>query len=130
VGGLTSEDRPLFFFMNILYCAECETPAMEGVCRNQNCVNFCIILSMQDTYLSTHAVELEIRSKRLMEEMKTREWTQAELRAYVREMGVEISDDEVIPQGMKYIAWPPPPITEEDIESAKKLIEEFPELKR
>jgi hypothetical protein len=41
-----------------------------------------------------------------------REWTQAELHTHARKLGIFPDPHESIPQGIKYIAWPQPPLTE------------------
>lgn len=54
-----------------------------------------------------------------------REWSQWELHTHARKMGINPDPSEIIPQGVKYIAWPQPPLTEREIawgrELAKKL---------
>ena len=56
-----------------------------------------------------------------MSEDLDREWTQDELRAHVRAIGVTVHDSELIPQGCKYLG-PPAAITEEDREWALRII--------
>lgn len=51
------------------------------------------------------------------------EWSQADLHAYVRQMGINPDPSEIIPQGVKYIAWPQPPLTEAEIKRARELAE-------
>lgn len=48
-------------------------------------------------------------------------WTQKELHEHVRSLGMVISDDEEIPQCVKF--FKPGPITEKDIEWAKKMLQ-------
>ena len=53
------------------------------------------------------------------------EWTQQTLHAYVRQMGINPDPLEIVPQGVKYIAWPQPPLSEEDIAMGRQMIREF-----
>lgn len=50
------------------------------------------------------------------------EWTQSDLHRYMRQMGVNPDPHEIIPQGVKWIAWPQPPLTEADKERARVVI--------
>jgi hypothetical protein len=50
------------------------------------------------------------------------EWSQWDLHAYVRQMGINPDPLEIIPQGVKYIVWPQPKPTKRDIELAKEIV--------
>jgi hypothetical protein len=53
-----------------------------------------------------------------------REWTQEELRKHVATLGITPEDGEVIPQAVKYIAYPQPPLTDTEREWALRVIDE------
>ena len=50
------------------------------------------------------------------------EWCQADLRAYVMQMGINPDPSEFIPQGVKWIEWPQPPLTEAEIERGREIV--------
>lgn len=50
-----------------------------------------------------------------------REWTQAELYEKVRSMGIEPDPGEVIPPGVKFLVFPQPPLTAEEIAWGQKI---------
>lgn len=59
-------------------------------------------------------------------------WSQAELRLHLIGIGFTYADfpaDEVIPQGVKFIASPQPPITDKERERALKIIANKEHLK-
>ena len=49
------------------------------------------------------------------------EWSQQDLHDYVRFIGVNVDPSEVVPQGVKYIKWPQPPLTESELAWAKEI---------
>lgn len=53
------------------------------------------------------------------------QWTQPQLHSWVRQMGILPDPHEVIPQGVKFIAWPQPPATEREIEICRRLEREI-----
>jgi hypothetical protein len=55
-----------------------------------------------------------------------RTWSQ-ELRAHVALMGIVVEDDEIIPQAVKFMAWPQPPLTEKEIGRAAAHITKIEE---
>ena len=64
----------------------------------------------------------------MTEQEADRIWTQEELREHLRGIGhTDFVPGEVIPQGVKYIASPQPPLTEKDLRHVDELIEEHPE---
>jgi hypothetical protein len=52
---------------------------------------------------------------------RSSEWSQQDLHAYVRQMGINPDPHEIIPQGVKYIAWPQPRLTEAEIEHCQEI---------
>ena len=53
---------------------------------------------------------------------RNQEWSQWDLHSYVRQMGINPDPHEIIPQGVKYIEWPPRKPTEAEITHVKELI--------
>ena len=53
------------------------------------------------------------------------EWTQLQLHAWVRQMGIITDPTEIIPQGVKFIEWPQTPPTEAEIAWGRKLSAEY-----
>lgn len=51
------------------------------------------------------------------------EWSQPDLHRYVRQMGINPDPHEIVPQGVKYIAWPQPPPTEAMKAQARKILQ-------
>ena len=49
------------------------------------------------------------------------EWSQWDLHAYARMMGMNVDPSETVPQGLKYVQWPPEPLTEEEIEWGRQI---------
>ena len=50
------------------------------------------------------------------------EWTQDDLHAYLWQMGITPDPQEIIPQGVKYIQWPQPPLTQADFHLARETV--------
>ena len=46
---------------------------------------------------------------------RSQEWSQWDLHAYVRQMGINPDPFEIVPQGVKWIEWPQPPLTGRDL---------------
>ena len=60
----------------------------------------------------------------MTEQEADREWTQRELREYLVSIGIaDIGEDEILPQGVKYLAKPGP-LTKADLDSAGRLLAE------
>ena len=53
------------------------------------------------------------------------EWSQPDLHSYVRQMGINPDPHEIIPQGVKYIEWPQPPLTEAERKWAMEVASEL-----
>jgi hypothetical protein len=49
------------------------------------------------------------------------EWSQDDLHAYVRQMDINPDPHEIVPQGVKWIAWPQPPMTEDEIKHGQEI---------
>ena len=53
------------------------------------------------------------------------EWSQLDLRAYVMQMGINPDPTEIISQGVKYVAWPQPPLSEAEIKRGLEIARQF-----
>jgi hypothetical protein len=49
------------------------------------------------------------------------EWSQQDLHAYVRQMGINPDPHEIVPQGVKYIQWPQPPLTDAEVKHCQGI---------
>ena len=52
---------------------------------------------------------------------KSSEWSQDDLHAYVRQMGINPDPTEIVPQGVKWIEWPLPQMTEQEMEHVREI---------
>lgn len=53
------------------------------------------------------------------------EWSQQDLHAYVRQMGCNPDPTEIVPQGVKWIAWPQPPLSDAELKRGLELAKEI-----
>lgn len=58
---------------------------------------------------------------------RSTEWTQTELHAYVRQMGINPDPLEIIPQGVKFLVWPQPPLSANEIKRYREIAAMFDE---
>ena len=52
-------------------------------------------------------------------------WSQEVLRKYVRQMGITPEENEIIPQGVKWVPWPQPKPTADHIRRGQQLAKEL-----